>query len=241
MLSYFGEGPRDGPCVVLQHALTASASSFVENGTVGALTEAGFRCVLPEALGHGCSSLVPSFARHGLAERSKDVLAVMDHAGIKNAAFAGYSMGAWIGTGLLASAPERFMSFSLAGWDLLNGARDFTRLTSAAERREEFVQLVRSLSVGALRPPSSQQVEGYLDTYARLFDDLPQPGCLMNKRPVAIAIGRGDPYAPSCRKAAEQFGASLDVLPGDHISSFWSLQYREHLLTWVMDLISPEV
>lgn len=221
---------------MLQHALTADASSYIETGIVGELAEAGFRCILPDALGHGHSALVPASARHGLVERSRDVIAVLDHAGVRSAAFAGYSMGAWIGTGLLAYAPDRFVAFSFGGWDLLHGARDFTRLTDNAMRRAEFIQLARTLSSGTKRPASSQQVEGYADTYAHLFDDLPRLERLLNKRPVAIAIGRGDPYAPSCRIVAERFGTACDILPGDHVSSFWSRQYRQHVLDWARHL-----
>ena len=44
-----------------------------------------------------------------------DVVAVLDDAGIKEADYLGYSMGAWIGYNLIHHHPSRFTSFILGG------------------------------------------------------------------------------------------------------------------------------
>lgn len=230
-LSYCVDGQEEGPWVLLHHALTSSSRSFVENGVVGALIEAGFRCLVPDALGHGESDLVPQSERHGVEARAKDVLAIMDHAGAERVAFAGYSMGAWVGTGLMKMAPKRFSGCSLGGWDPLNGARYFTTLTAPSERRSEFLKIIRVLTDKLDAAPSREQLKGYVGTYERLFADLPPVECLAGRN-VAFAVGGRDPYEPFCRKAADLTGASLDLLPGDHVSAFWTRQYREHIVSW---------
>jgi pimeloyl-ACP methyl ester carboxylesterase len=46
---------------------------------------------------------------------AEDVVAVLDDAGIKEASYFGYSMGAWIGYNLIRYHPDRFTHFILGG------------------------------------------------------------------------------------------------------------------------------
>ena len=60
---------------------------------------------------HGESDKPHDPAAYGLAHRTADVLAVLDDLSIQKADYFGYSLGGWIGFGLVKRAPQRFSSF----------------------------------------------------------------------------------------------------------------------------------
>lgn len=74
-----------------------------------------YQLILLDARGHGKSGKphVPSAYR--LSERMLDVIAILDHLGLKKAHYMGYSMGGWIGLGLSSAYPERFYSVLAGG------------------------------------------------------------------------------------------------------------------------------
>jgi pimeloyl-ACP methyl ester carboxylesterase len=104
-----------GRPVVLVHGW---GSDLVHNwrstGWVDALA-ARFRVLALDVRGHGRSDKPHVRAAYGYRALSRDVLAVMDHAGAARAALVGYSMGAFMGVCLLADAPSRFSAMVLGG------------------------------------------------------------------------------------------------------------------------------
>jgi pimeloyl-ACP methyl ester carboxylesterase len=71
--------------------------------------------ILLDARGHGKSGKPHDPSAYALSERTRDVIAVLDHLGLKKAHFMGYSMGGWIALGLAAAFPKRFYSVVAGG------------------------------------------------------------------------------------------------------------------------------
>ena len=217
--------PGDRP-VLLHHALTMSSRSFEANGLHQRLSDAGFRCVVLDAPGHGRTSTPASPEHYTLDAHVANAIAVMDALDIDRFAFVGYSMGAWVGTGMLAQAAHRLTDVALAGWDPLSGAALFTAQSTPAARSREFVQVIERLSRGAGLPaPSDDRVAAMLMTYENLFRDLPDLTAPDACPAISIQCGRDDPYHAHAEEAARRIGAPFTSLPGDHVGAFSSGAY----------------
>ncbi len=105
----------DGPAVVLQHGTGGSGQGWRDRGLVEAMKDR-FRLVLVDSRGHGRSDRPIDQAAYALPKRVADLTAIMDHAGIDRAHFYGFSMGGWIGYGILKYAPDRFYSAVIGGF-----------------------------------------------------------------------------------------------------------------------------
>jgi pimeloyl-ACP methyl ester carboxylesterase len=103
-----------GSPVVLVHGYTGSAhGNWFLNGVADALAK-NHRVVAIDCRGHGQSEKPHDPAKYG-GQMAKDVLELMDHLKIQKAHVHGYSMGGFIVTQLLATAPDRFITASYGG------------------------------------------------------------------------------------------------------------------------------
>ncbi len=103
-----------GSPVVLIHGYTGSAEgNWFINGVADALAK-NHRVVAIDCRGHGKSDKPHDPEKYG-PQMVKDVLEMMDHLKIDKAHVHGYSMGGFIVTQLLATAPGRFVTASYGG------------------------------------------------------------------------------------------------------------------------------
>ena len=106
----------EGQPVAVQHGIFGSRRDWVECGFTPELVD-GYLLLLIDSLGHGDSDNPDDPAAYGRQLRAGDIAAVLDQEGIERAHYFGYSMGAWIGTGVAIHYPDRLLSLTLAGWD----------------------------------------------------------------------------------------------------------------------------
>jgi pimeloyl-ACP methyl ester carboxylesterase len=230
VLQYEARGT--GPAVLLHHALVTDRRSWDMIGVPDRLVAAGFCCVTFDALGHGRSGAATA-GRAGLEARVADVAAIADTVSADRFHYVGYSMGAWVGTGLARHMPHRLHSMFLAGWDPIDGARRFTCLTDTASRNDEFAGVIRSMMAEARREPDPARVKGYLATYERLFVDLPSITYLIGLDfPVSMAVGDRDAYCGPVQDACEALAVECLILPGDHMTAFIDPAYCEAIADW---------
>src|SRR5689334_17189483 len=86
----------DGPPLVLHHGASQDLRRWFLCGYVEAL-RAEYRLILIDPRGNGASDKPHDPAAYVLAERVRDVIAVLDEVGERDVAFWGYSDGARIG------------------------------------------------------------------------------------------------------------------------------------------------
>ena len=105
----------EGTPVVLLHGYTSccDAGWFV-NGVAKELAR-DHRVIGIDARGHGRSEKPHDPAKYPGDAMPADVIAVLDHLGVKKAHFHGYSMGGGIVAHLMARHPDRFISASFGG------------------------------------------------------------------------------------------------------------------------------
>jgi pimeloyl-ACP methyl ester carboxylesterase len=95
----------EGRPVLLAHGLTATRRYVVMGST--ALERSGHRVVTYDARGHGVSSPAPRPDAYTYEDLGRDMVAVLDAAGIERAVIAGASMGAHTLLWLALQHPER--------------------------------------------------------------------------------------------------------------------------------------
>ena len=100
--SSYGEGPR---VVVLLHGLLFSR--YMHDALARALAERGHRVLTLDLLGHGESDRPTDMWRYSMTEFGREVVALLDHLEIDEAAVMGTSLGANTTLEVASLAPER--------------------------------------------------------------------------------------------------------------------------------------
>ena len=94
-----------GRPVVLLHGCPDSGGLWRHQ--VKALTDAGFRTIVPDLRGFGASDAPATTEQYALPFLAADVLAVLDHLGIDKAHVVGHDWGAALAWAIAALAPDR--------------------------------------------------------------------------------------------------------------------------------------
>ncbi len=209
-----------GPAVVLQHGLFSSRRSWIERDVVAGLADA-YRLVLVDSLGHGDSDKPDDPAAYGREQRAGDVAAVLDALGIERAHYVGYSMGAWIGTGVAKHHPERLQSLALGGWDPVRGPSSPRPASTTLPPLEAVLARAtrRSASLTSwIRPADHPALRACLAALADVdssIDVIAASGV-----PVCLWAGTDDPYHSGVEAAAAELpGASFISVAGDHVGA----------------------
>ena len=103
-MHYLAMGPASGSPVVLVHGLGGRAEDWWNVAPV--LAKAGFRVYMPDLLGFGRSQQPTDFS-YSVRDQAAVVVDFMDALGVKQADFAGWSMGGWIVQLIASDHPER--------------------------------------------------------------------------------------------------------------------------------------
>jgi len=116
-IAYFITGPTGGQPLVLCHGLAASGLQFVNDAAFFA--EHGFRVIVPDLRGHGRSTGPVRHAQKDFTidRLAKDMVAVLDDAGVGAADWVGNSLGGILALSLMGTDPQRlkrFISFGTA-------------------------------------------------------------------------------------------------------------------------------
>src|SRR5215218_48528 len=98
-------GPSDGEPVVLLHGFPQDATSW--NGVAPALHQHGLRTLAPDQRGYSPMARPRGRGHYTLRETTRDVLALLDAAGLESAHVVGHDWGAGVGWALAAWHPER--------------------------------------------------------------------------------------------------------------------------------------
>ena len=113
-LAYEDEG--DGCPLLLLHGFAADRkSNWRLTGWTRTLRRAGYRVIAADARGHGSSDKPTDPAAYAPERMAGDVLRLLDHLELPEAALFGYSMGGRTAAWLLAGEPGRFSSVVIGG------------------------------------------------------------------------------------------------------------------------------
>ena len=179
----------DGPPLLLHHGFTSSLEAWRFFGFTAVLRER-YRVILFDALGHGQSDKPHDSSAYTQQQRCRDALAVLDALQIERAHFFGYSLGGWVGYGLVRHAPQRLRSLILGAahpyedrsWDGFHGidGRDPEAFIATFEAlldeqiSPQVQMFIRANDLVALAAAAQQPRPSQQDLLARM--DLP---CLL--------------------------------------------------------------
>lgn len=215
----------DGPPLVLLHGFFGDRTTWHVAGHTGALADQ-FRLILVDLAGHGGSDAPRDPARYLMAEHARDVVAVLDHAGIGRAAVWGASMGGRVGFRLMARFPDRLAAL-IAG-----GAHACAVETGLAEaQREDRVLREQGTApfADAIEPEWMRRVALRADGHALALQLLADAGetsplsdLALATTPVLLLAGDRDPRLHLIRVTGDRLRrAELAVLPGcGHFDTF---------------------
>jgi 3-oxoadipate enol-lactonase len=232
-LYYHTDGDRSRPCVVFSNSLGTDLGMW---DAQAAALSSDFFVVRYDTRGHGQSGR--GSARVSIDLLGQDVVALLDHLGVKQAHFCGISMGGLTGQWLGVNAPGRFDKLVLAntaarigsaqGWHeraALVRSEGMQGVADGAARRwftKAFIARNSELVAWMTRVLREQDPEGYAaccDALANA-DARPQLGRISN--PTLVVAGSDDPVTTveDAQWLVSQVpGATLAVLPASHISN----------------------
>ena len=209
-----------GPPVILQHGFLSNRRSWVERGVVAELAPA-YTTILVDSLGHGDSDKPADPPAYRRELRAGDIAAVLDTLGVDRAHYVGYSMGAWIGTGMARFQARRLRSIALGGWDPVRGPASPRPASTPMPPLEPVVEraTTRSPSLTAwIQPDHLDALRGCLAALADVEGSIEAlAACGV---PVRLWAAVDDPWHAGVQEAAGRLpGATFASVSGDHIGA----------------------
>lgn len=209
-----------GETVVFQHGLFAQGLHFGLAGYVPRLV-GDHRVVWIDSLGHGDSDKPADAHLYSLEQRAGDVLAVLDALGAERAHFVGYSMGAWIGSGVALHHPERLASLTLGGWDPLSGPHVLLERLRGPDGMRALLELARARFPALVEWVTPEVEPALAACWDALFELEGVAGALAALRcPVLLWSGVADGCYAGAKACAERYGFEWLETPGDHALAF---------------------
>ncbi|RWH73154.1 MAG: alpha/beta hydrolase [Mesorhizobium sp.] len=216
-----------GDPLMLLHGLTESRESWHEAGYVEQFLQRERRLILVDCRGHGRSGKPHDPAAYSGRRRAADIIAVLDHAGIRRAALMGHSMGGVIALATAAYHPDRVVAL------IVNGAHpfaeDLTPLRAALEDNSEaWLAFVKQLAPD-ISPDSCRRIRGndLAAVQASLARDRPDFSAAFAELgiPVLAISGTLDPRCDAARKFAELANGEFLPLEGkNHVTAFLDVE-----------------
>jgi len=232
----------DGPDLLLHHGFTSGSQAWRFFGFTEVLQQ-HYRVIVPDALGHGLSDKPHDSSAYTLQQRAADVVAVLDDLRVEQVHFCGYSLGGWVGYGLVRHARDRLRSLILGAahpyadhsWDAFKGidGSDPAAFISAFESvlneriSDEVRMLVRANDLPALAAAAQQPRPDMAELLSQI--DLP---CLM-------FCGDADArHAAVTRATAALAQGQFVSLPG--VTHFGGLMQSKLVLPPVLEFLAAQ-
>lgn len=244
------ETAGEGEPIVLVHGF---ASDRVQNwrapGWYQTLNGAGYRVIALDCRGHGESDKPHDPSQYGHDIMARDVLTVMDAAGLSSAYLMGYSMGGFIGIHVLMGAPGRVRKFVIGG---VGGS--YLQPTSVDDaiadpvRRDLIAEALLTSDKSAITNPTARAFREFAEQPGK--DRVALAACMRadrktfsaeqlshSRRPVLVVCGENDNLTASPDPLAAAFadGHAVTVLGRDHMTAVGDKVYKQAVLEFLKD------
>ncbi len=207
--------------VVLQHPLCSDPGCYDDTSLLQQLLDHQYNVILPTSIGHGQSSSPGDPERYALVNRAADVIAILDELNIEQVAYVGYSMGTWIGCGLLAHHPERILGASLGGFDLHKGANNCgIPLRFTGSQLGVMLLMLYSLWSESRINFKTSNFKALQRCFTALYEPMPElESVIHNHIPLHFWSTQRDLYTPHMQHIANTFQIPIDILDGHHFTA----------------------
>jgi len=235
-LHYEIHGPERGTPIVLVHGFASDYRlNWVGSRWQETLTGTGFRIIGLDCRGHGHSDKPHEEAAYTVDVMTGDVVRLLDHVDVAEAAYLGYSMGARIGLEVVMDFPDRITRAVLGG----------VGASGAIEHAEEIAHAFR------IGEPTDDPIAQtfYKFAAARPDNDLMAlAACIRGLRPerhperlgrirtpILVAVGERDDIARGAPELIEEIpSARLYTIPNrDHMSAVTAREFKSAALDFL--------
>lgn len=176
------------------------------------LPGSGRQVVLAELRGHGDSSEPFDATAYGPIHCSWDMIAVLDHAGIRRADLLGYGVGGRIALCMAAFAPDRVHAVGAGG---AHPFAERVRLSGDAwpNGLEPWLRMIKKKAAKARQPASGNPValaDAVMSDWPDIADAVARSGV-----PILLFVEKEDPCYPLILSFAERSGARVVTVAED--------------------------
>jgi pimeloyl-ACP methyl ester carboxylesterase len=235
-LHYEIHGPERGTPIVLVHGFASDYRlNWVGSRWQETLTGNGFRVIGLDCRGHGHSDKPHEEAAYTVDVMTGDVVRLLDHVDVAEAAYLGYSMGARIGLEVVMDYPDRITRAVLGG----------VGASGAIEHAEEIAHAFR------IGEPTDDPIAQtfYKFASARPGNDMiALAACIRGLRPerhperlgrirtpILVAVGERDDIARGAPELIEEIpSARLYSIPNrDHMTAVTAREFKSTALEFL--------
>lgn len=250
-IHYRLDGPKQAPVLVLSNSLGTDLGMW--DAQIESLSQ-HWQVLRYDTRGHGGSAVTEG--PYAVDQLGADVLALLDHLGVEQAAFCGLSMGGLIGQWLAIHAPERIERLVLCNtaarigsdeiWNeriaavLAGGVEGMRAMGDAALGRwftADFIAQAPAECARVVGMLAATSPAGYAANCAAVRDADFRQSLTQVRCPVLIICGSADPVTTTehGRQMQALLGqAELVELPAAHLSNVEAQQaFTRHLLTFL--------
>lgn len=236
-LAYRVEGVGD-PIVLVHGFASTHDVNWIEPGWVDTLVNAGRQVVMFDLRGHGGSDDLYDVSDYDRGLMAADILALLDHLGIKQTDLMGYSLGAMLSLRFAIDHPDFCRSVVLAGVG--------DRLFAPSGQIEPVVEALLADSLHDAKTPVGRAFRAFADKngqdrealaacYQVPRDKLKDADLAQVQIPVLVVAGERDEIAGSAERLAESFprGEAVTIPRRDHMRTVGDPAYKEAVLAFL--------
>jgi pimeloyl-ACP methyl ester carboxylesterase len=224
-----------GPAVVLHTGAGGDLNIWRYAGYVAGLD--GFRTILIDQRGRGESGRPPTVDAHRMEHYVEDVVAVLDDAGVKSAAFWGYSNGVLVGIAFGGTHPTRLTALLGTGGLRYRNLSELPPIDQKAEIEQDVAQGGVRHELDARMAAENDRFPEPIDRNVRKGDPLMHaltgvawlrwkgPRAVLEHFPTSLLMLTGekeDPGGETERTVAAMPNARIVRIPGvGHLGAFY--------------------
>lgn len=231
------EDVGEGPPVVFCHGFSDTHLSWFRN--LANLSE-DYRCIAPDQRSFG-RSVDPT--DRGVAALADDLVALLDHLDLEEAALVGHSMGGWPVASAASQHPDRVAGLVLSatpgGLIEPDRHRELMAAGSVSELAEVPLPPDLQFLAGALDATNTDSPEEWEDTRA-ILDEFPlDPDTVAAEVPTSLVAGEADEFMPAIavQAVADTLNADSTIVEGAAHSVFFEqpAAFNSHVRAFLAD------
>lgn len=236
-LNYLVAG--EGAPILLVHGFASNiAMNWIGPGWIDTLVGARWQVIAFDHRGHGESGKPHDPAEYTPAEMVADAVALLDHLGIEQAVWMGYSMGARVSVFATIQHPERVRALILGGLGM--------GLVTGLDGSEGIAEGLLADSIEDVTEPRPRMFRAFADKTGS--DRLALAACIQTSRqtlseedvasiprPTLVAVGTRDDLAGSASELAAMIpnAKALDIPNRDHMLAVGDKAFKAGVLEFL--------
>jgi pimeloyl-ACP methyl ester carboxylesterase len=240
-LRYYLSGPAHGRPVFLVHGFASDYElNWAGSRWEETLVKAGFRVMGLDCRGHGRSAKphdIQAYARRLMAD---DAARLLDHLGVTEADYCGYSMGARIGLDLALRHPGRIHRMVLGGASLALASGPAPHAQAIARRLRGDLSETHPRAIMFYSFAASREINDLEALACCILGDQPPLGedrLASLKLPVAVVTGDQDELALDASQLAALLPAGhfVSVAGRNHMNVITAYPFKQAALDFLSD------